>query len=117
MLVSILMAGLAGGVANANTPPVARDDRAETKKDTPVVIDVLVNDFDPDKDKLRLKSVTQPQNGAVAIIGDKVVYTPNQGFCGGDPDQFSYDVSDGRGGYDTATVVIDVLVNYTDPVW
>ena len=40
-------------------------------------VKVLVNDLDPNGDKLRLASVTQPQNGAVAIIGDTVIYTPS----------------------------------------
>ncbi|NQT03169.1 MAG: Ig-like domain-containing protein [Planctomycetes bacterium] len=70
-------------------------------------VKVLVNDLDPNGDKLRLASVTQPQNGAVAIIGDTGVYTPKQGFTG--IDTFTYTVSDDPGGYDTAMVVVGVV--------
>jgi hypothetical protein len=36
-------------------------------------VKVLVNDLDPNGNKLALASVTQPQNGAVAIIGDRLL--------------------------------------------
>jgi len=92
-----------------NDPPIAEDDSAGTDEDTPVTIDVLPNDSDPDGDPLAILSVTQPANGASANQGDDVVYTPAPDFHG--VDTFAYTVSDGEGGTSTATVTVTV-----DPV-
>ena len=91
-----------------NLMPVAVDDVAVTNEHTPVVIDVLDNDYDPDiGDTLTVDSVTQGTNGYVAIVDDQdVSYGPEPGFNG--IDNFTYTVSDGKGGTDTATVTVTV---------
>jgi predicted phosphodiesterase len=91
-----------------NDDPVANDDSATTPQDTPVTIDVLANDTDPDtNDTLTVDLATQPSNGAINVNPDSTVtYTPNAGFYG--TDAFTYTVSDGQGGSDTATVNITV---------
>jgi hypothetical protein len=38
-------------------PPVAGDDTATTDEDTPVTIDVLANDYDPEGQTLTIKGV------------------------------------------------------------
>jgi hypothetical protein len=92
-----------------NLMPVAKDDTAVTNEHTPVVIDVLDNDYDPDiGDTLAVESVTQGTNGYVAIVDDQhVSYGPEPGFNG--IDNFTYTVSDGRGGTDIANVRVTVL--------
>lgn len=96
----------------ANRPPVATDDGATTPQDTPITIDVLANDTDPDGDPLSVSGVTTPDNGTVVNnSGNSITYSPNPGFSG--TDSFSYTVSDGQGGFDTATVT--VLVEDTTP--
>ena len=50
-----------------NAPPVAADDVAETDEDTPVAVDVLANDNDPDGDPLAVTGVSDPANGAVEL--------------------------------------------------
>jgi hypothetical protein len=92
-----------------NLMPVAEDDEAITNEHTPVVIDVLDNDYDPDVgDTLAVDSVTQGTNGYVAIVDDQhVSYGPELGFNG--IDYFTYTVSDGKGGIDTANVRVTVL--------
>ncbi|MGH2749651.1 MAG: cadherin-like domain-containing protein [Actinomycetota bacterium] len=92
--------------APANGPPVAEDDAAETDHGIPVTIDVLANDSDPDGDDLTIDSVTQPANGTATIDGSQITYTPDGGFAG--PDSFTYTISDGKGGSDTATVIVTV---------
>jgi len=95
-------------VNGVNDPPVAVNDSAITKKDTSVVIDVLSNDSDLDfGDTLTVDSVTQGTNGSVANNGNYVTYTPTTGFNG--TDSFSYTLSDGNGGTDTATINITVV--------
>ncbi|MEL6199740.1 MAG: cadherin-like domain-containing protein, partial [Pseudomonadota bacterium] len=47
-------------VGAVNDSPIAEDDTAETDEDTPVTIDVLNNDEDPDGDDLMVVSATVP---------------------------------------------------------
>jgi uncharacterized repeat protein (TIGR01451 family) len=93
-------------ITNGNDPPVAVDDSDTTDSDTPVTIDVLHNDSDPDGDTLTVTSVTQGADGSVVNNNDDVTYTPVLGFSG--TDSFTYTVSDGNGGSDTATVTVTV---------
>jgi outer membrane protein OmpA-like peptidoglycan-associated protein len=90
-----------------NNLPVAVDDNAVTNVNTPVTIDVLANDSDPDGDTLTVADVSQPANGSVVINnGNDVTYTPNPGFIG--TDTFMYTAADGNGGTDTATVTVRI---------
>jgi hypothetical protein len=95
------------GTATANTAPVAVADQATTLSNTPVTIQVLANDSDPDGDPITVSATTQPVNGTVTISGGlSVVYTPAAGFVGSDA--FSYTITDGRGGFATSTVIVTV---------
>jgi hypothetical protein len=90
-----------------NADPVANDDAAHTKKNKAVRIDVLANDSDPDGDALVVGAVSEAPHGTVVINADSTVtYRPDNGYSGAD--SFTYTVSDGRGGRDTATVSIVV---------
>ena len=92
-----------------NNPPQAVDDAATTEEGTPVTIDVLENDDDPDGDDLIVTTVLDPMNGSVDIIGNEVLYTPNPGFTG--VDTFMYIVCDNGTPValcDTAIVVVTV---------
>jgi hypothetical protein len=59
-----------------------------------------------DGDTLAVASVTQGSDGTVTNNGTDVTYTPNADFSG--LDSFTYTVSDGNGGTDTATVSVTV---------
>jgi hypothetical protein len=63
-----------------------------------------------DGDVLTVSSVTDGSNGTVTTDGITVNYTPNTDFFG--TDSFTYTVSDGDGGFDTANV--SVTVNETN---
>jgi VCBS repeat-containing protein len=93
-------------VTSPNEPPVAENDTATTDEDTPTDIAVLANDTDDDGDPLTIASVSNPAHGSAVVASGKVNYTPNANYNG--PDSFSYTVSDGNGGTDTATVSITV---------
>ncbi|MCX7426757.1 MAG: cadherin-like domain-containing protein, partial [Planctomycetia bacterium] len=68
-------------------------------------IHVLGNDRDADDDALAIGSFTQPQHGLLVDGGDgTLVFTPNAGFL--TTDTFTYNVSDGSGAVDTATVTL-----------
>ena len=93
-------------VSQCNRTPTAVNDSATTSKNTPVTIVVLENDYDPDFDQLTVTNVGQPAHGTATINNNRVTYTPSTDYVGGD--QFTYAISDGRGGTATATVTINV---------
>jgi hypothetical protein len=101
-----------GGSAPANRAPVAEDDSASTIAGKAVAIKVLANDSDADGDALAVMSVSKATHGAVMRNADNTVsYTPEAGFTG--KDGFTYTVSDGKGGTDTATVAVNVAAAST----
>ena len=93
-------------VVAVNDPPIAQDDSAVTSENTPVAVDVLPNDSDPDGDDLSIQSLTAPDHGSVVNDQDRVLYTPDLDFHG--VDTFTYTLSDGHGGTSTATVTVAV---------
>ncbi len=95
----------------ANRPPDAKDDSYDAPSDVATTLAVLINDADPDGDALTITDVVQPQHGVVAIAEDgTLVFTPDGDYIG--PDRFSYTVTDGNGGYDTAYV--DIVIGDRD---
>ncbi len=92
----------------SNSNPDAIDDNVVANEDVGLDIDVLSNDDDLDNDDISVTSVTQGANGSVSINPDGTVnYTPIPDFNG--TDSFTYTISDGQDGIDTATV--NVVVN------
>ncbi|UOG92116.1 MAG: Ig-like domain-containing protein [Candidatus Thiothrix sulfatifontis] len=89
--------------------PVAVNDNALTTSGTPVMINVLANDSDPNGDALTVTSFNQGANGEVKTEGQNLVYTPVAGFTG--TDTFTYVVKDPAGNQSTATVTVVVNPN------
>ena len=79
--------------------------------------DVVVGSFDasdPDSGDLLTYSIeSDPDHGIVITDGTEFTYTPDTGFTGSD--SFIYQVSDGNGGTDTATVSITVTETVETP--
>jgi uncharacterized protein (TIGR03382 family) len=96
-------------VTAVNDPPDAVDDTVVVAEDSgATVVNVLANDtFAPDVgETLTVTAVTQPAGGTVTLVGGVVRFTPTPNFSGSTT--FSYTVSDGNGGTDTATVKVTV---------
>ncbi|TFH00591.1 MAG: tandem-95 repeat protein, partial [Calditrichales bacterium] len=94
-----------------NDVPVAQDDQATVDEDRSVVINVLVNDRDPDGslDASTVTVVTQPLSGSASVNPSTgaVTYTPAANYNGSD--SFTYRVrDDGNAVSNTATVTITV---------
>ncbi|MFC2086509.1 FG-GAP-like repeat-containing protein [Bacteroidota bacterium] len=92
-----------------NLFPVATNDNVSTPEDTSVIIDVLVNDTDINGDTLMVQSIDT--TGTIGTVGidpgnTTITYMPEANFNGNDT--FIYTISDGKGGKDTATVVVTV---------
>ncbi|MEE8601065.1 beta strand repeat-containing protein, partial [Euzebya tangerina] len=100
-------------VTVANAAPDATDDTAAVPFDTATPIDVLANDADANGDTLVVAGVTGVVGGSVAIGADGTpVFTPDTDFVG--TGGFTYTVSDGNGGTDTAAVTVTVA--NADPI-
>ncbi len=69
-------------------------------------IAVLANDSDVDGDPLAVATITQGSRGVTTTDGSTVRYSPSPGWTG--TDSFTYTITDGHGGSDTATVVVYV---------
>ena len=93
--------------------PLAVADAATVTAGLSKIIEVRLNDSDPDNDSLVITSVTQPdvsfvRVGTVSIEdgGKTLRYLPTAGTTG--VHTFSYTISDGRGGVGTATVSVTI---------
>jgi hypothetical protein len=132
----VIVSNSGGSVVSAiaelviNQPPVAVNDTIVINQDTPVIIEVLSNDYDPDQSPVALSfsslgfpSLTDrhsfetgnkpgyPANGAIEMIDGlpgRIRYTPNAGFFGAD--SFQYTVSDGEA---SAVGTVNITVNDT----
>jgi VCBS repeat-containing protein len=99
-----------------NDDPIAGDDSGFTVVNTaPLEIaaaTLLANDEDGDPDldqSLTITSVSGAVNGTVSLDAGTITFTPATDHVG--PASFTYVVSDGAGGTDTATVSLDITDN------
>ncbi len=99
--------------APVNHPPQAFDDHVVAIAGQAVEIRPLANDRDPDRSALDLVSVTDPAHGALQRTGGRLVYRSAPDFRG--TERLTYRVSDGHGGEDAATIVIEVTAPEVGP--
>lgn len=81
-------------------------DLITTTQNTPVLIDVLANDFPGDNGVPVLAGVSEPGSGTAVITDTLILYTPDLDFIG--TDTFTYTITDGVV-TDTAVVTVTVL--------
>ena len=96
-----------------NLIPVAQYDQAVTDEDTPVTINVLQNDEDPDHDALTVTSIGPVPDAAKIGPDGTITYTPARNFTG--TDALSYAISDGEAGPVWAKVDVTVKPVNDDP--
>jgi large repetitive protein len=93
-----------------NHAPAASNDSYTTAEDAPLTVarpGLLGNDSDVDGDPLTATLNSAPTHGAATVQSDgSFIYAPNANYFGSD--QFTYTVSDGRGGTAVGTVSISV---------
>ena len=77
-----------------NLPPVANNDEANTRENTPITISVLDNDSDDSGiDSYRMEIVDPPQHGSWIIESDyTITYVPEDRYVG--TDEFTYRIYD-----------------------
>jgi VCBS repeat-containing protein len=94
----------------SNLPPTANDDVYTSAPNTTLNVaapGLLDNDSDPEGDALTVNTtpVSGPSNGTVTLNADgSFSYTPNA--CADGNDSFVYEIDDGNGNTDTATVYV-----------
>ena len=91
-----------------NQSPVAEDDRGpRVERGGRVTIQaaaLLKNDSDPDGDPLAITSVSAAEQGTVLLNGETITFTHDGSSAASEAYSFTYTVSDGNGGTDSATV-------------
>ena len=103
-------------VAIGNTYPIAVNDTTSINSNTPVNIDVLNNDFDPDGGLLivTIDSTMLPLNGLVTVENNEIIFTPISGFTG--IDSISYIICDGGTPSLCDTALIHIEVGNSFPI-
>lgn len=101
-----------GSGAAANLIP------ADGETATPgITLNILANDRDGDRDVLTIDSlIGGAANGTLTIAADgrSLFYVPNEGWSG--TEMFHYRVTDGKGGFDEASVKITVAAQADAPI-
>ena len=94
--------------------PIAKDDSTGTSMNTPVDVDVLMNDENL-KDSIVLSKVSDPAHGSIQINEDSTItYTPDTDYLG--RDEFEYRITDHDNQSDEAKVIIEVRKNNINPI-
>ncbi|MFP4655233.1 MAG: Ig-like domain-containing protein [Methanohalobium sp.] len=93
--------------------PNARNDSTGTSQNSPVDIDILINDSNL-KDSIEIYKHSEPSNGTIEINEDSTItYTPDTDYLG--RDEFEYQICDYDGQCDEATVVVEVRKDNVEP--
>ena len=96
-------------VQPVNPGPNAVDDAATTPFETPVVLDLLGNDSDPDGDPIRIvgtPALADPLTGTLIFVNGQWKFTPAPGFTG--TAIINYTIEDQDGARDSAIQTITV---------
>jgi hypothetical protein len=99
-------------------PPVANDDRGVGAGGSPVLLDVLSNDYDPNNnlDPSSLFVYQLPSNGDAIVNNGEIIYIPNGTFAGSDTFYYRIcDLSTPTGLCDSAMVVVTIDPTIVDP--
>ncbi|MBI5916145.1 MAG: tandem-95 repeat protein [Bacteroidetes bacterium] len=99
-----------------NRPPIANPDTAYVDAGTTALINVIVNDSDPENTPLNMTILTNPPSGTAVNNGNGTLnFTPSNGFTGWQT--FLYKICDSGTPTlcDTSTVTVFVSVLINDP--
>lgn len=111
-------------VAAVNDAPIANDNLVASRKGVAITMTaaaLLADDFDIDNphSDLRIVGVADAEHGAVRLNADgSVTFLPDAGYGGypGAQGHFTYTISDGEGGFATATTTVNLEKINTTPV-
>ncbi|MCI0538487.1 MAG: tandem-95 repeat protein, partial [Verrucomicrobiales bacterium] len=96
-------------------PPAAAEDRGMTPEDQSIEINPLANDTDPNGGTLGILNFSKPRFGKTKQTETgTLLYTPKTDFYG--PDEFTYTLSNGKGGIAIGSVKLTVTPVNDSPV-
>ncbi len=101
-------------VSAVNQPPVAGNDAALVSEDASVLVNVRINDSDPEGEALTFGTIGTPTHGTAVVEGDRIRYTPAPNYNGSD--SFTYQVCDPQSACTSATVNVTVAPDNDPPV-
>jgi hypothetical protein len=102
-------------VSSVPGAPVAVADHWSVLEDTAQVLDVRLNDSDPNNDPLSVVPVDAPAHGTLSALSDgSLRYTPQANYFGAD--SFTYQLFDGGLYSQVASVTLDVVAVNDAPV-
>jgi hypothetical protein len=102
-------------INNVNDIPVAGNDAINVLEDGVLSGSVAGNDSDIDMNTLTYTVVSGASNGVFTLTSTgSFVYTPNANYNGGD--EVTYQVCDGQGGCDQATVLVAIVPTNDSPI-
>lgn len=97
--------------------PVIMPDTAYATGGIPVLIPVLVNDYDPQGEEIEIHSVSYPGQGSAVISGDFIEFTPPLSFAGNVQFYYTINEKDDPAIYtEKASVTVYVAKNPDCPV-
>jgi large repetitive protein len=101
-------------VTSDNDAPVVANDAASTATDTPVEVDVLANDYDPEGGALSLLITSAPQGGNAVVTENGLIrFTPAPDFEGAT--SLTYRATDAEGGQAEGALLITVVAPPNQP--
>ena len=94
--------------SDENRPPVARPDSVRLRRGVETVLPVLVNDEDPDGDRLSIDVAgALPEGLSVEVQGEQLAITARAGSARSMP--FEYSVDDGNGHVVLGSVLVEII--------
>jgi large repetitive protein len=96
---------------NGRPKPIAVDDVAMTRLNTPVTISVLTNDVLNGNLSVPLSIVRSQTHGVASVVNNQIIYTPSAGYCNG-LDTLDYAICNGNG-CDTGRLIITISCDTT----
>ena len=109
----IFVTGSQDGNNSTNASPIASDDFAFTNLNQSITIDVLGNDYDADNNLLTIVDLSHVSNGSASIVSGSGAILVTPSYDSTLPVTFTYTISDGNGGYDSAFVSVSIFNNST----
>ncbi|MDZ7876054.1 MAG: Ig-like domain-containing protein [Saprospiraceae bacterium] len=91
--------------------PIATDDVASTRLNTPVTVSVLTNDVLNGNLNLPLSIVRPQTNGMARVVSNQIIYTPSAGYCNG-LDTLDYQICNSFG-CDTGRLIVSITCDTT----
>ena len=101
-------------VKPVDDPIVAVDDQVSLSENDSTIIEIIINDSNPDGGAVSIAILDPPNNGTSKLDSTALEYIPSEHYYG--PDSMTYEICNSFGSCDTANVFITVTFINDPPV-